>query len=191
MDKLSTYDIAWKGLSEGSHQFDFDINDDFFAAFEGSEIKGGELTATVNMHKSSRLLTFETRINGNVITECDRCLGRLSLPVDYSGVLQVKFSDEPADYDGEIMWLHPDEGTVPLAQYIYESIVLSLPYRRIHGTDSEGHSLCDSDMLARFSIVDAEAFDTMTANDSTTLADTMEGEKLRQLKAMIEDKTEK
>ena len=61
----------------------------------------------------------------------------------------VKFSDDIRDYDGEVMWISPADGEVELAQYIYESIVLAMPYRRVH-PDGE----CNPDMLARFTVAD-------------------------------------
>ena len=48
------------------------------------------------------------------------------------------------------MWISPADGEVSLAQYIYESIVLALPYSRVHA-DGE----CDPDMLARFTVVES------------------------------------
>ena len=57
------------------------------------------------------------------------------------------------------MWLSPNETELPLGQYIYESISLSLPYRKIHPEDANGNSLCNPDMLSRFKIVSEEEFD--------------------------------
>ena len=54
------------------------------------------------------------------------------------------------------MWLSPSEDFVDLTQYIYESIVLSLPYQRVH-PDGE----CDLDMLGRFRIVSKQEFETI------------------------------
>ena len=54
--------------------------------------------------------------------------------------------------------LFRSEDSVDLTQYIYESIVLSLPYRRVH---PEGE--CDPDMLARFGVMSAEEFDRRAA----------------------------
>ena len=59
------------------------------------------------------------------------------------------------------MWLNPAEEKVPLAQYIYESIVLSLPYRKVHGTGPDGEPLCDKEMLARFRIISQAEFDAL------------------------------
>lgn len=182
MNVLDNYNIAWKGLSNGSHHFEFEIDDRFFEAFEGLEIKGGKLAAEVELAKSATMLQLEVVIKGSVKVECDRCLDELQLPVDYDGKLKVKFSDEIAEYDGEVMWVNPADGVLNLAQYIYESIVLSLPYQRVHPEDADGKSLCDADMLARFGIVSPEEFDAMEADEELPLGDNPQMEKLRELK---------
>lgn len=185
MENLRIYDIQWKGLSNGKHHIEFDIDNDFFTAFENSDITGGNLKVDIELSKTSSALSLDVHIEGDVVTVCDRCLGELSLPVDYDDTLTVKFSDEIADYDGETMWLHPDDGILPLAQYLYESIVLSLPYRRIHGTDDNGEPLCDKEMLSRFKIISQEEFDAIEAK-SNTLENSDANDALQKLRAELE-----
>ena len=132
MNAARKYSIAWKGLSEGEHTFDFEAGDDLFRLFENTEIKGGHCDVKVNLLRAARQLRLEISIRGSVVVECDRCLGDCSVPIDYEGELLVKFSDEVREYDGDTLWLSPSEDFVDLTQYIYESIVLSLPYQRVH-----------------------------------------------------------
>lgn len=100
MKLLDAYDIPWKGLSNGCHDFDFEIDDRFFGEFGDSGIQGGRMKAEVRMEKSAAMLLLHVTIEGEVTVECDRCLGDLRLPVNYTGDLTVKFSDETEDYDG-------------------------------------------------------------------------------------------
>jgi uncharacterized metal-binding protein YceD (DUF177 family) len=72
--------------------------------------------------------------------------------------LVVKFSDETDYYDGEVMWISPAEDYLDLTQYIYESIVLSLPYSRVHA-DGE----CNPDMLASFTEITEEELAALEA----------------------------
>lgn len=185
MDILNTYSIPWKGLSNGNHRFDFVMETPFFEAFEETEITNGVVRATIDLQKAASMLVLDVCLEGEVTVPCDRCLADLALPVHYEGQLTVKFSDEISDYDGDIMWIHPSEGELNLAQYLYESIVLSLPYRRIHGEDAEGHSLCDAQMLERFRIVSQAEFDAIEA-ESNTLAKAEGNELLQQLKTQLE-----
>ena len=153
------YSIPYKGLKNGVHEFDFQVDDALFEAYDRVEIKGGNCSAHVVMKRSETMLELAVTIEGEVICECDRCLEDCPIEVDYEGELLVKFSDEIDDYDGEVMWISPSESSLDLTQYIYESIVLSLPYRRVH---EEGG--CNPEMLASFSTISEEELEELEAS---------------------------
>lgn len=190
MDTVRKYSIAYKGLSQGEHTFDFEIGDDLFQLFENQEIKGGNCRAEIELVRSERQLQLGVSIRGEVIVECDRCLGDCALPVDFAGKLVVKFSDEIREYDGETMWISAAQDYVELAQYLYESIILSLPYQRVH---PEG--ACDPDMLRRFRIVSDEEFEQIENRVETQQAAAAENEQwtrsLETLKERMEQEEEK
>jgi len=156
MEQITLYKIAYKGLKGGSYNFDFQVDDALFEAYDRVEIKGGRCDAHVDMKRSDTMLELHVSIGGEVICECDRCLEDCPVAVDYEGDLVVKFSDEIDDYDGDVMWISPSEDYLDLTQYIYESIVLSLPYRRVH---EEGG--CNPEMLASFGQITEEEFERM------------------------------
>lgn len=167
MNTLGKYSIAYKGLSIGMHRFDFSVDNRFFEAFEGSEIQEGHADVSVELDKQSHLLTLDFTIKGEVAVTCDRCLEEFMMPIDYSGRLIVRFSETRDESDGEVMWISPSETEINLAQYIYESICLSLPYQRVHPMDKNGKSGCDPDMLSRFSIVTEEEFEKLSHKQET------------------------
>lgn len=127
---MKRYAIPYKGLSIGNHHFEFEVDDRFFDAFEGSEIHRGHASVSVELVKTERLLTLDFTIDGEVEVTCDRCLDEFMMPVHYAGTLQVRFSETEKESDGEVMWLSPNETELPLGQYIYESISLSRPTGR-------------------------------------------------------------
>jgi hypothetical protein len=163
---LDTYTLKFKGFPFGTHHFEYTVDDTFFAEFEGSEIHRGKVRVEVEANRQSSMLTLDFRMEGDVEVVCDRCLGEFRMPVAYAGRLLVKFTEEPSESDGEIVWLHPMEGELNLAQYIYESIVLSLPFQRIHPLDEQGNPTCDPEMLKRFRIVTGDEFDAMFPGES-------------------------
>lgn len=158
MDVTKAYSIAYKGLKNGRHEFGFEVDGALFEAFESPEIRDGACRVRVALVRSETMLRAEVAIDGYVVVACDRCLEDCRVPVAFEGELLVKFSDEIRDYDGEVLWLSPAETEVDLSQYIYESIVLSLPYQRVH---PEG--ACDPEMLGRFRIVTDEEFSVIEA----------------------------
>ena len=151
MEIAKRYSIAYKGLKNGHHEFDFKADDAFFEAMANEDIKGGDCNVHVTMERSETMLELGFAIDGYVVCECDRCLEDCNVPIEFEGELLVKFSNEVRDYDGEVMWISPADGEVSLVQYIYESIVLALPYSRVH---EEGE--CNPEMLARFTTVDED-----------------------------------
>lgn len=163
MELTERYTVAFKGLKSGFYDFEFPIDGTLFRAFESPEIKDGACRAKVRMERAEKQLTLDVTIAGNVVVPCDRCLEDCRMPVDFEGRLSVRFSEEPGEYDGEVLWLSPVEDEVDLAQYLYESIVLSLPYQRVH---PEGE--CDPEMLKRFRIVSSEEFAAIEAQAAHT-----------------------
>ncbi len=145
MDKLKDYNIAFKGLKDGKHQFYYSIDASFFENIEGSVINNGTFEADVILTKRSQMLQLDFLIEGNVHTICDNCLGNLILPISHESTIYIKFGieyDEPSD---EIIVLPYEENELNVAQLIYEFIVISMPIRSVH----EDLESCDQDMIQR------------------------------------------
>lgn len=153
MEETQRYSIAFEGLKNGHHEFRFAVDKSLFEAFENTEIKDGACEVRVDLNREESQLVLDVSISGDVVVACDRCLEDCRIPIDFEGRLLVKFSEEVREYDGDVLWLLPGEGSVDLAQYIYESIILSLPYQRVH---PEGE--CNPEMLERFRIVSDREF---------------------------------
>jgi len=149
VDYLNKYSIAYQGLSEGLHEFNFEIKDTFFEYLEYSEIRKGNLIAQVRLNKLSQLLELTIEISGTVETTCDRCLEEFNLPVSYSGRLFVKFSESEEDLDDDVICISPEDNEINLAHYLYESINISIPLKRVHPDDKNGKSQCNPEMIKK------------------------------------------
>ena len=157
------YSIPYKGLKEGKHDFEWKVGNDFWKAHPEGGIIGGEIDVTAVLEKGATgVMRLEVRMDGSVTVPCDRCLEDCSLPVDYRGRLAVKVSEEEHPFEGDILWLTSGEAVIDLEQYIYESIVLSLPLQRVHPEDVHGQPLCNPAMLERFKIVTEDEFNNLT-----------------------------
>jgi uncharacterized metal-binding protein YceD (DUF177 family) len=149
VDNLRKYRIDFQGLSEGVHEFIFDVDNTFFESISYSDIKEGTLTTKVVLTKKTQLLELEFNIEGFVNIICDRCLDDLKMPVEFDGQLFVRFSETEQENTDEVMYLSPDDHEVDLAHYIYESIRLSLPLKCVHPDDENGNSTCNPEMLKK------------------------------------------
>jgi uncharacterized protein len=151
--KLSAYNIAFKGLSPGKHEFDYKIDSRFFELFENSLVDNGEVDVLVVLVKENSVYTLEFQFTGYVSLICDRCLEIYNQPVYYQTRLFLKFSSEDQEESDEIIWLSPEDYQVNVAQLIYEYIVLSLPVRHVHTSTADGKNLCNPEMLAKLKLM--------------------------------------
>ena len=149
MDTNERYVISCKGLKSGTYDFELKVGSELFELEQSDDIKGGEFDVKVKMRKSGSFAELDVVLDGCAVVECDRCLEECRLPVTSESTLTVRFADGEPDYDGEVMQVPAAEAEIDLAHYIYESIVLALPYRRVH-PDGE----CNPEMLARIAGVD-------------------------------------
>lgn len=136
MKNKHLYNVVISGLPAGIHTYPFELGDAFFAGFEGSEVQYGKLQAEVSVEKQRDFLQLGVHITGSVTAPCDRCLDDLQLPVQFHATPVVKFTDgkttEPLPGDDDILWATDGDHELNVAPYLYDSIILSLPLRRVH-----------------------------------------------------------
>jgi uncharacterized metal-binding protein YceD (DUF177 family) len=157
--------IAHKGLKEGSHRYEWRLGNELWSERPEGGVTGGELDVEAVLDKGATgVMRLAVKIEGTVTVPCDRCLEDCELPVNFNGKLAVKVSDEEQPFEGDILWLSPGDAFIDLEQYIYESVVLSLPLQRIHPEDVHGQPLCNPAMLERFKIVTEDEFENLQKN---------------------------
>jgi len=149
MNQLSKYRIVYQGLAAGRHNFKFDIDDKFFESLEYSEIKKGSLKVNVDLDKKSTFLELDFQIDGWVELTCDRCLEDYNQAVNFEGKLFVKFTEMEDNESEDVIILSPNDHELDISHYIYESINLSIPLKRVHPEDEEGNYTCNPEMLER------------------------------------------
>ncbi|MDR1092378.1 MAG: DUF177 domain-containing protein [Prevotella sp.] len=134
MGKFSLYNIPLRGLSEGKHEFRYDLDKSFFALIDDgtAEVKKGDLKVAVSLKKTSAAFELNFNITGSVQIPCDRCLDDVSMDVDTKNKLIVKFGKEYSEESDEIVIIPEDDGEINIAWFLYEFIVLSLPAKKAH-----------------------------------------------------------
>ncbi len=184
MSALREFCIPFKGLKAGEHHFEFKVDKAFLEAVGDEELLDAEVDVDVVMTKAAQMLTFEVVLDGSAWVECDRCLDELEYPVEAEDTLYVKFSEEEIEFDGEVLWLNPADDELDLSGYIYETLLLSLPYQRVHESLEE----CNPEMVARFKIVSEEEFEEIAEPKENTLGGGENGNTLAALRDKLAEK---
>ena len=150
MENKELYAISFKGLSLGSHLFEWVIDAGFFALYEMSEISDASINVQLTLIKHSSFLELNFDMNGWAEVNCDRCLDPLKLDISSESLLIVKFDDHAGDDDSDdndVVILPYSEDKLNVSQYLYEYAHLNLPIRRVHPDDANGQSTCNEEMI--------------------------------------------
>ena len=149
MSWKSKYNIEFKGLGEGLHDFEFEIDNTFFEHFKESLVDNGDVKIKITLEKRSAFLKIHLKIKGWLELTCDRCLGNYQQKVKQKTELFIKFGEKEFDEGENVIWILPEEHHLNLAQTIYEYITLSIPLRHVHPKNKNGKRECNKEMLKK------------------------------------------
>lgn len=142
---FDTFIIQFEGLKLGKHNYHFLVDDAFFQGLDYSEIQRGKVLIDAVMEKNDRFLKFQFHFKGSVYVPCDRCGEDFEAYVDTEEDLIVRPGDEPDVDDGMIV-IDKNAFDFDITHYLYETINLSLPVRRVH-PEKKGAPTCDPELL--------------------------------------------
>ncbi|SKB52051.1 Uncharacterized metal-binding protein YceD, DUF177 family [Salegentibacter holothuriorum] len=145
MRNLAAYTIPFVGLKLGKHQFEYDIENEFFEHFEYDDLNSANLKIDLLLEKKTTMMELTFKASGSVNVNCDITNEPYDQPIEGSLFLVIKFGDEFNDENEDLLILPHGEFEVNVQQYIYELIVLSIPLKRIHPGVEDG--TLDSDIL--------------------------------------------
>lgn len=153
MDPLIAYSIPVRGLRDGIHQFDFQIDRSFFEHFENAPIKDGDIQLRLELVKRPGLYTLTFSFEGTVKTACDRCLASIDLPIEGEQRLLVKVNEgtegpptEDPD-DPDVIYISPEQQKFNTASYAYEFVCLAIPMIKTYDCEAEAEPPCNEEML--------------------------------------------
>ncbi|MFH2141110.1 MAG: DUF177 domain-containing protein [Bacteroidota bacterium] len=141
------YIIPLRGIKDGDYLYSFIADDKFFEQIDESEIKQGNFKTDVKIERRGNLITMRLNISGVVIVPCDRCLDDLNLSFKTNQEIFIKFGETQFNDNQDYIFLSDDDDSLNIAQYIYEYIILALPFKRVHSNDIRGTSKCNPEML--------------------------------------------
>ncbi len=149
MDRLEKYSIPFAGLAKGDHQFEFEIDDQFFESFENSVIHKARVHVEIDFNKAETVLTLIFRMTGAITQTCDRCLEEFDIPVTSTQILLVRFGIPGVGESDDIIVIAHGDHHLNVAQHIYDYLSLQVPMRVVHPDDENGNPGCNPEFLER------------------------------------------
>ena len=131
MCSLEQFKIDLKRLTDEVTVSEFDLDNHFFDALDGSELRQGTLHVSVSIRKATGFFELQFHTEGTVIVTCDRCLDDMDQLISTDNRLVVKLGSAYSEEDDAIT-VPEDEGILDTSWLIYEFIMLAIPIKHVH-----------------------------------------------------------
>jgi len=149
--KRDEFKLRLSGVGIGNHKFSMFCDKEFFELAEITEVIEGSISLDIEMEKKETMLQLFFHFYGKVSLPCDRCLDPVSLPLDFTESLIVKFSSTgETNMEDDMIWIIPEnEYDLDVFHFVYESVILAFPSKIIHPETEDGKSSCNPEILER------------------------------------------
>jgi uncharacterized metal-binding protein YceD (DUF177 family) len=139
---LKEFDIAFSGLANGKHNYQFKVDKRFFEVFEYADIEDAKLQIEIVLNKLSTFFELDFSIKGELYMACDVCTDMFWQPISSNKQIVVKSGEEFNDDNDELIVIPKADNHINVAQYVFEQIILAIPSRVVH---PEGE--CNQEMI--------------------------------------------
>lgn len=136
MSRRREFEIAFVGLKPGVHEYNYNIDDRFFEAYQQQDFKNCKASIKLLLDKKSSFMMLKFEIGGQLEVICDRCNNRLPLELWDEFNITVKIAEEPElmngqEDDPDVYYISRGESHIDVADWIYEFINLSIPMQKV------------------------------------------------------------
>jgi uncharacterized protein len=149
MKALKTFTVKFASFADGEHNFDYQVDNKFLKHFEASLVQEANIEVNLSLLKYLNSLEFNFKISGTVLVPCDVCIKEFHLPIKGNETITVKIVSEIPDETDEynIVYIGESSSSINIAEMLYELIMLSIPMKKVHPHDEDGHPTCDPEVL--------------------------------------------
>ena len=132
MEKKNEFLLPVSGLALGSHSIEYEIDNDFFAGMDYSEVQQGKVSVKLDIDRQETMLTLHFDLQGSVRVPCDRCADEFDQPIESQQDFFLKLGTENAEESDDVAVVSPDLNEYDVRPLVYEYIILAIPMHRVH-----------------------------------------------------------
>lgn len=132
MKALKRYDIDIFMLSNEKHEYEMEVDEEFFDIFEDSFVDKGKGKIKIELDKSEMMIQVLIKGKGDIELVCDRSLDNFDHPFDFAEKIIFKYGEEADEIDDGLYIITKGTQKINLAKEIYDYIGLSIPMKKLH-----------------------------------------------------------
>ena len=152
MGNRREFGIAFVGLKPGVHEYNFEVDEKFFADYQQKDYSNCQASIKLKLEKNTSFMMLKFEVGGSVNVICDRCGNTLPMDLwdEFNMVIkQVENPDEmnKNEEDPDVFYISRTESHIHIADWIYEFVSLSIPLQRMCNEKDMGGPLCNKVFL--------------------------------------------
>ena len=162
------FEIAFVGLKPGIHNYEYRVDDKFFANYGNQDFSNCNALIKLELDKKSGFIFLKFDIDGTVDISCDRCGNPLSQRLWDEFKIMVKLVDDPdimneQEEDPDVYYVSRSESHLHLTDWIYEFINLSIPLQRMCASEEIGGPQCNKEVLDKLANIEVNRTNTVNS----------------------------
>ncbi len=200
MGKFTEYRLPLKNLSEGTHEFEYHLEKQFFTNMESADIHDADLIVGLTVTHKHDLYELAFRVTGTVTLICDRCLDDLVMPIEATYNVTVKYGEDYNDDNDDLLIIPESDNYLNVAYMIFDTASLAIPIKHVHPLGKCNRAMSailrkhrarrdDEDAELEETLIDEmESMDTVSDSDSDPGSDTATDPRWDELKKLTDNK---
>ncbi len=154
MAKKRAFEIAFVGLKPGLHEFNFDLEDQFFIDKDVQDMTHPKAHVKMTLEKNSGFMLLKFEVGGSAAVHCDRCGNPLNIDLwdDFKMLVKmVENADEmnEQEEDPDVFYISRGESHINVEDWIYEFVMLSVPLQNMCSPEKMGGPQCNNEVLEK------------------------------------------
>lgn len=121
-----------KSMPEGSHEFGYHLDKQFFTNMESADIRDADLDVKLTVVYRGDVYDLTFDIAGTIVLLCDRCLDELPFEVNTQYHVMVKYGEDYNDDADDLLVIPESDNYLNVAYMIYDTVALMVPPRHVH-----------------------------------------------------------
>lgn len=164
MAQKRVFEIAFVGLKPGIHEFNFDLNNQFFVEKGSQDFPNTLATVKLQLEKNTGFMLLKFEVGGTTDVVCDRCGNNLNINLWDEFKMLVKMVDNPEEMnnqeeDPDVFYISRNESHLSVGDWLYEFVALSVPMQNMCSEEEMGGPKCNREVLKKLTEMEKKAAD--------------------------------
>ena len=161
MASKRTFEIAFVGLKQGVHEFNYVVDDKFFVEKGEPDFTNCQANIKLQLDKKSSFMLLKFEIGGKADITCDRCGNPLGMDIWDEFNMLLKLVDNPDEMnaqeeDPDVFYISRNESHIDVGNWIYEFVLLSFPLQKMCSAEEMGGPQCNKEVLEKLKAMEVK-----------------------------------